>query len=58
MESLLVGKYMSQHPVKLTESMPVAEAVEKLLQNNHKSDLVLLIRMELFFSLEELIVNL
>ena len=41
MESLLVGKYMSQHPVKLTESMPVAEAVEKLLQNNQSGGPVL-----------------
>lgn len=32
MESLLVSKYMSNHPVTLTLNMPVAEAVEKLLQ--------------------------
>lgn len=41
MESLLVGKYMSLHPVKLTETMPVAEAVEKLLQNNQSGGPVL-----------------
>lgn len=41
MESLLVSKYMSTHPVKLTEAMPVAEAVEKLLQNNQSGGPVL-----------------
>lgn len=33
MESLQVGDYMNQHPVKLGLGMPVAEAVEKLLQS-------------------------
>lgn len=31
MESLLVSDYMNTHPVKLTEDMPVAQAVEVLL---------------------------
>ncbi|MBD3584810.1 CBS domain-containing protein [Salinimonas sp. HHU 13199] len=33
MESLQVCDYMNQHPVKLTKDMPVAEAVECLLQS-------------------------
>ena len=34
MESLQVSDYMNHHPVKLTEDMTVAEAVERLLANN------------------------
>lgn len=41
MESLQVSKYMSHHPVKLTKNMSVAEAVEKLLQNNQSGGPVL-----------------
>ena len=33
MESLQVGDYMNHHPVKLSVTMPVAEAVERLLQS-------------------------
>ncbi len=33
MESLQVCDYMNHHPVKLTKNMPVAEAVERLLQS-------------------------
>ncbi|MCW8091980.1 CBS domain-containing protein [Alteromonas sp. ASW11-130] len=33
MESLQVSDYMNTHPVKLGVEMPVAEAVEKLLQS-------------------------
>ncbi len=34
MESLQVSDYMNLHPVKLKQDMPVAEAVERLLQSN------------------------
>jgi len=34
MESLQVSDYMNHHPVKLSEDMTVAEAVERLLANN------------------------
>lgn len=35
MESLQVNDYMTKRPVKLKTSMPVAEAVEKLLESHH-----------------------
>ncbi|MDC8831300.1 CBS domain-containing protein [Alteromonas gilva] len=41
MESLLVSKYMSLHPVRLTEKMSVAEAVEMLLYHNQSGGPVL-----------------
>ena len=34
MESLKVSDYMNKHPVKFSEDMSVAEAVEKLLDNH------------------------
>lgn len=34
MESLHVSKYMNNHPVTFTQEMPVAEAVERLLQSS------------------------
>lgn len=34
MESLKVQDYMNKHPVTFTTSMPVAEAVERLLQSH------------------------
>ena len=41
MESLQVCDYMNHHPVKLTKNMPVAEAVERLLQRQQSGGPVL-----------------
>ncbi|WP_018981442.1 CBS domain-containing protein [Salinimonas chungwhensis] len=40
MESLQVCDYMNHRPVKLTKDMPVAEAVEHLLQTGHSGGAV------------------
>lgn len=40
MESLQVCDYMNHHPVKLLKDMPVAEAVERLLQSGQSGGAV------------------